>query len=222
MEEVKTRLEKLRKNRIGKPHIEEDDILKRLNEISNDLSAKEDIDQTFTGLFQNMPFPAWVKAYDREDDSFIMLGVNKAYESVFGKIDEFYNNHKDSEIWDEDTAKAFNANDKAALSSPVPILFEEKLINPRTGSEQEVVSYKWSDVAPSGIEVVYGISVSVDISGLREFTNRLNSVENLLAEEIKITRSIVEKNAEVAKDAIVRLEEIMNQILKNQDLISKD
>lgn len=73
------------------------------------LNSREQELISFVACF---PYPAWIKDYNTR-----MIYLNPAYEKTYNVTVEEYNNKLDFEVWHNESANAYCANDKAVMES---------------------------------------------------------------------------------------------------------
>ena len=107
----------------------------------------------FRAMFKMCPFPAWVKNSDG-----YMLAKNPAYTEIYGSAtsDERYIGLLDSDVWPEETAARYDANDREALSEGSMVRFE-KIENEVTGRPEALEVAKWAWVLDNGDKLVVGV-----------------------------------------------------------------
>ena len=83
------------------------------------LSEKYEHTSILKEYLDAMPYPAWIKVADTTDNGVIKVitnwHINDAYEKFFGITNEFYNGKTDFEVWPNEVARQFFANDTAVL-----------------------------------------------------------------------------------------------------------
>lgn len=83
------------------------------------------------------PWPMWVKrceGFGSPDVAFRMLRINGAYERRWGIAREDYEGKLDAEVWGNDVAAQFLANDLRAVSMAPDILYTEERVPDRSAS----------------------------------------------------------------------------------------
>lgn len=112
------------------------ELIRLINEMQNDQAAmreeisilkkvRQDENDTISAWFQHMPFPAWLKVYESEEDGYIMHDINAAYEAAFGISKYQYAGRSDQEIWGDAVAEQFRQNDFAVIRGRVPMVTQE-------------------------------------------------------------------------------------------------
>lgn len=98
--------------------------------LERSISENEDLRQTINSLkesYPDLPVPIWLK-----DHNGMMLSLNREYEDAFllpqGKTRSDYIGHYDEDIWGEEIANIFRANDTVAISKKhVSFVFETNI-----------------------------------------------------------------------------------------------
>lgn len=109
-------------------------------------------------FLDTLPFPAWVKRYDYENDDFVMSILNEQYTSDFGFTSSQYIGKTDFDIHSEAQANSYKAIDKAVLNSGSPIL-ERETITTRAGDLKDIYVYKFAIRLPDGSRAVGGVAI---------------------------------------------------------------
>lgn len=103
-----------------------EEILSRLKEATENLaklkkqiegfSETETVHRYLFEFFERMPYPAWIKRYDRRTGSFKLLTINEAYTTQFGVKPEYHQGRYDSEVWPAELAAQFYDENMRALT----------------------------------------------------------------------------------------------------------
>ena len=68
-----------------------------------------------------IPIPMWYKIYDREEDTFMMVFINSAFEKKYDVTRERYIGEQDKIVWGDTISKIFRQNDEKAFYSRNPV-----------------------------------------------------------------------------------------------------
>ena len=112
----------------------------------------------YKSLFYDCPVPCWHKEYDKRSDRFFMDTVNEAYTEATGISVEAYEGQPDPMLWEDETAGIFFKNDLHVIKTRVVLPIEELLNNPKTGTPQFAVGWKWPHIVGRRIVGIWGMA----------------------------------------------------------------
>jgi len=132
--------------------------------------AMRESEHRFSRFMQHLPGLAWIKDADGR-----YVYVNDAAEKAFGKTRAELVGKTDDEVFPADTAAAFKANDRVALSSPAGISATEALVHP-DGQKHESLISKFPIPAADGSASLVG-GMAIDITDRRRAEEALQASE---------------------------------------------
>lgn len=137
----------------------------RVTQLELERTQLESRFMVFQSSHESNPFPAWFKDVDGR-----VLACNKAYETVFlrprGYSLEDYIGKRDSNVWPDHVAEAFDENDKQVLADQANLDTMEVIVNKHgTAVPVRVVKYPRMLLGVSTPIGVAGIAILPDLTG---------------------------------------------------------
>ena len=68
-----------------------------------------------------VPIPMWFKIYDRDENDFKMVFINRAFEVKYDVTREYYIGEQDKIVWGDTISRIFRQNDERAFYSRNPV-----------------------------------------------------------------------------------------------------
>lgn len=107
--------------------------------------------------YDDIPLPLWYKVYDKTEDNFKMVYLNRAYEEAYQVKRMEYLGKLDTFIYSSSIGEKYQRNDKTAYLNEKPLVFEEEFLKP-DGSYGTGKYLKWR-IDKGGSSYIYGMEL---------------------------------------------------------------
>ena len=117
-----------------------------------------------------LPFPAWIKKYREEDNSFVMHILNQQFTADFGYTSNQFVGKTDYDIHDKDLADDYHLGDSAVLRTGLADIREHAFFD-RSGNERLLYIYSFAIILPNGKAAVGSVAIDKTAAGKSRKSN---------------------------------------------------